>query len=60
MTNIDSARADLERLQKAREQILSQLSRTIVGQTDVVEQLLICIFARGHCLFEGVPGLAKT
>ncbi|MFN7841420.1 MAG: AAA family ATPase [Pirellula sp.] len=60
MTNIDSARADLERLQKAREQILSQLSRTIVGQTDVVEQLLICIFARGHCLLEGVPGLAKT
>ncbi len=46
MTDIDSARADLERLQKAREQILSQLSRTIVGQTDVVEQLLICIFAR--------------
>jgi MoxR-like ATPase len=60
MTNIDSARADLERLQKARAQILSQLSRTIVGQTDVVEQLLICIFARGHCLLEGVPGLAKT
>jgi MoxR-like ATPase len=60
MTSIDDARADLERLQRAREQILSQLSRTIVGQTDVVEQLLISIFARGHCLLEGVPGLAKT
>ncbi|MCE3018916.1 MAG: AAA family ATPase [Pirellula sp.] len=60
MTNVDSARADLERLQKARDQILSQLSRTIVGQTDVVEQLLISIFAKGHCLLEGVPGLAKT
>ncbi|AMV33657.1 ATPase family associated with various cellular activities (AAA) [Pirellula sp. SH-Sr6A] len=60
MTHEDSARADLERLQKAREQILDQLSRTIVGQTDVVEQLLISIFARGHCLLEGVPGLAKT
>jgi MoxR-like ATPase len=60
MTNVDSARADLERLQKARDQILSQLSRAIVGQTDVVEQLLISIFAKGHCLLEGVPGLAKT
>ena len=60
MTNVDSARADIERLQKARDQILSQLSRTIVGQTDVVEQLLISIFAKGHCLLEGVPGLAKT
>jgi MoxR-like ATPase len=60
MTNVDSARADLERLQKARDQILLQLSRTIVGQTDVVEQLLISIFAKGHCLLEGVPGLAKT
>jgi MoxR-like ATPase len=50
----------LERLQKARDQILSQLSRTIVGQTEVVEQLLISIFAKGHCLLEGVPGLAKT
>jgi len=60
MTSGDSARADLERLQSAREQILSQLSRTIVGQTDVVEQLLISVFARGHCLLEGVPGLAKT
>lgn len=60
MTNVDSARADLERLQKARDQILAQLSRTIVGQTDVVEQLLISIFAKGHCLLEGVPGLAKT
>jgi MoxR-like ATPase len=60
MTNVDSARADLERLQKARDQILSQLSRTIVGQTEVVEQLLISIFAKGHCLLEGVPGLAKT
>ncbi len=48
------------RLAKAREKILAQLSKVIVGQTDVIEELLICLFARGHCLLEGVPGLAKT
>ena len=60
MTTDGSAKADLDRLQRAREQIIGQLSKTIVGQIDVVEQLLICVFARGHCLLEGVPGLAKT
>ncbi|HUP80735.1 MAG TPA: MoxR family ATPase [Pirellula sp.] len=60
MTTDGSAQADLDRLQRAREQILGQLSKTIVGQLDVVEQLLISVFARGHCLLEGVPGLAKT
>ncbi|MCY2975338.1 MAG: MoxR family ATPase [Planctomycetota bacterium] len=51
---------DLDRLQVARTQILEQISKAIVGQTEVVEQLLIGIFSRGHCLLEGVPGLAKT
>ena len=60
MTTDGSAQADLDRLQRARVQILGQLSKTIVGQLDVVEQLLISVFARGHCLLEGVPGLAKT
>ena len=60
MTTDGSAQADLDRLQRAREQILGQLSKTIVGQLDVVEQLLISVFAKGHCLLEGVPGLAKT
>jgi MoxR-like ATPase len=50
----------MERLQKARGQILEQLSRVIVGQHQVIEELLICLFSRGHCLLEGVPGLAKT
>ncbi len=36
------------------------MSATIVGQDEVVEQLLVCLFARGHCILEGVPGLAKT
>ena len=47
-------------MQKAREQILGELSQVIVGQQDVVEQILISMFSRGHCLLEGVPGLAKT
>lgn len=50
----------IDRLQKARQQILDQLSQTIVGQQQVIEELLICLFSRGHCLLEGVPGLAKT
>lgn len=60
MSVAEQARADLERLQRARSQIQSQLSKIIVGQQEVIEQLLISIFARGHCLLEGVPGLAKT
>lgn len=60
MTAAQQAQADLQRLQSARDQIVSQLSKTIVGQQDVIEQLLISIFAKGHCLLEGVPGLAKT
>jgi MoxR-like ATPase len=37
-----------------------EIAKVIVGQDDVVEQLLLAIFARGHCILEGVPGLAKT
>ncbi|MBU0550249.1 MoxR family ATPase [Myxococcota bacterium] len=44
----------------AREALLAQVSQRIVGQRAVVEQLLIALFAQGHCLFVGVPGLAKT
>lgn len=52
--------AAIEKLAAGREKILSQLSRVIVGQQEVIEQLLISLFSRGHCLLEGVPGLAKT
>ena len=38
----------------------TELAKVIVGQTDTIEQLLAAIFTRGHCLLEGVPGLAKT
>ena len=52
--------ASARRLQKAKEDILAQLSSVIVGQELVIEQLLIALFSRGHCLILGVPGLAKT
>jgi len=50
----------IEKLQSARRRIMEQLSRVIVGQHDVIDELLISLFSRGHCLLEGVPGLAKT
>ncbi len=52
--------AAVERLGNARQKIVDQLSHVIVGQADVIEELLISLFSRGHCLLEGVPGLAKT
>jgi len=55
---IDSAA--IAKLRGARERIVSQLSQVIVGQQQVIEELLISLFSRGHCLLEGVPGLAKT
>jgi MoxR-like ATPase len=55
----DSAEA-VDRLGVACQQLKEQLARVIVGQQDVIEQLLIALFSRGHCLLEGVPGLAKT
>jgi MoxR-like ATPase len=51
---------DAQRLAEARQQILDQLGQIIVGQQAVIDELLISLFSRGHCLLEGVPGLAKT
>ena len=50
----------LERFAEAIVQVREQIARVIVGQEAIVEQLLIALFARGHCLIVGVPGLAKT
>jgi MoxR-like ATPase len=63
VTHPDSSNGDLaslDKLRAARDHIRKQMSATIVGQDEVVEQLLVCLFARGHCILEGVPGLAKT
>src|SRR5438309_2770503 len=50
----------LAQFAQTRTQMLEQLRRIIVGQSDVIEQILAAIFTRGHCLLVGVPGLAKT
>src|SRR3954467_14900563 len=50
----------VEELASAKRQIVEQIEKRVVGQREVVEHLLISLFARGHCLFVGVPGLAKT
>jgi MoxR-like ATPase len=50
----------LNNLKQAHTAVRGELSKVIVGQDAVIEQLLIAIFAQGHCLLEGVPGLAKT
>ena len=47
-------------LRQARERILRELGKRVVGQQEVIEHLLVALFSRGHCLFVGVPGLAKT
>ena len=49
-----------EYLSEACRQLQEEIARVIVGQKTVVEELLIAILARGHCLMQGVPGLAKT
>ncbi len=52
--------ASVTKLKEAHALIRKEMSRTIVGQDEVIDQLLISIFSRGHCLLVGVPGLAKT
>ena len=52
--------AAVERLKDAFASLKGELGKVIVGQEEVIEELLIAIFARGHCLLVGVPGLAKT
>jgi MoxR-like ATPase len=50
----------LKEFHRSKQLILEEISRHIVGQRDVVEQMLAAILTRGHCLLVGVPGLAKT
>ncbi len=50
----------LESLGNARKEIVEELHKIIVGQDEVIEQIMIALFSNGHCLIEGVPGLAKT
>src|SRR5829696_6138718 len=57
---MDAVSVSAERVAEGRERILSELRKVIVGQDEVVEQVLLALFTGGHCLITGVPGLAKT
>ena len=60
-TDIEAAEALTSiSVEGAKENILNQLRKRIIGQDEVIEQLLIALFSQGHCLLVGVPGLAKT
>lgn len=50
----------LEKLADTKQKITSEVGKVIVGQDAIIEQFLIALFSNGHCLLEGVPGLAKT
>lgn len=50
----------IDQLRNSYGRLVSELERVIVGQKDTIERLAICLFARGHALLMGVPGLAKT
>jgi len=57
---VDLDVAGIAEVREARLEILRQLEKRIIGQQSVIDLLLVALFARGHCLFVGVPGLAKT
>ena len=50
----------IEHFQTVRDGILAQVRQVIVGQDDVLDQILIALFVGGHCLITGMPGTAKT
>src|ERR1041384_4639519 len=50
----------LQEFSQHRQIMQQELQKVIVGQNEVIEQMFAAIFTRGHCLLEGVPGLAKT
>jgi MoxR-like ATPase len=56
----DADAKTFEQLQAAKPRMLAELGKAIVGQHDVIEQILIALMAGGHCLITGAPGLAKT
>ncbi|MFM8434060.1 MAG: AAA family ATPase, partial [Planctomycetia bacterium] len=52
--------AAIDRLRGVHERLRRELGRVIIGQEGTIERLVSCLFARGHALLMGVPGLAKT
>lgn len=60
MSDSQAIQESLNKVHRAYQSIREQMAKVIVGQDEVIDQLLIALFSRGHCLLEGVPGLAKT
>ncbi|MFT6596597.1 MAG: MoxR-like ATPase, partial [Akkermansiaceae bacterium] len=60
MTNETEDIQAVEKLGEARDGVVKELRKVIVGMEDVIEEMMIAVFAQGHCLLVGVPGLAKT
>ena len=63
INSIDTYQQDqqtVEKLSTSRDRIRAELAKVIVGQNEVIEELLIALFSGGHCLITGAPGLAKT
>lgn len=58
--DLDKEMEGVEAIAEARSRITEQLQKRIYGQTELIENLLVALFSRGHCLLMGVPGLAKT
>jgi MoxR-like ATPase len=58
--NPDDDIQSLERLKSAYDKMRSEISQVVIGQDAVIEELLMAVFSRGHCILVGVPGLAKT
>jgi MoxR-like ATPase len=58
--SFEAERQAVEHIRTARTRIEAELGKVIIGQREVIEQLLIALFAGGHCLITGAPGLAKT
>ena len=50
----------LEKLPEIKDKITKEIRKVIVGQDEIIDQMLIALISNGHCLLEGVPGLAKT
>jgi len=57
---LDDPEVAVAQLHKAMQRIRSEMGRVVIGQADVVNQILVALFGRGHCLLVGTPGLAKT
>ncbi len=60
MNDDTQVQAQAERFREAYQAVRGQINQVIVGQNEIVEGVLTCLFAGGHCLLEGVPGLGKT